>query len=136
MKYYSAIKRNRDFPGGTVDKTPCCQCMGHGFNPLSGTKIQHSTQHGLKKELHFEFKCYQIDDINTISKNVKFYISTQRLAHECSFFLNVFIYLFLATLGLHCCARAFSSFIKQGLLFVAVHRLLVAVASFVVECGI
>ena len=36
------------------------------------------------------------------------------------YFFN-FIYLFLAVLGLHCCARAFSSCGERGLLFVAVH---------------
>ena len=46
------------------------------------------------------------------------------------FFKNFyFIYLFLAALGLRCCARAFSSWGKWGLLFVAVRGLLIAVAS-------
>ena len=45
----------------------------------------------------------------------------------------LFIYLFLAVLGLRCCARAFSSCIQRGLLFVEVRRLLTAVASFVEE---
>ena len=39
----------------------------------------------------------------------------------------------MAALGLHCCARAFSSCGAQGLLFVAVHGLLIVVASLVVE---
>ena len=43
-----------------------------------------------------------------------------------------FIYLFLAALGLHCCARAFSSCGDQGLFFVAVCGLLIAMAS---HCG-
>ena len=47
-----------------------------------------------------------------------------------------FIYLFLATLGLCCCARASSSCGEQGLLFVVVRGLLVAVASLVVEHGL
>ena len=47
-----------------------------------------------------------------------------------------FIYLFLAALGLHCCARAFSSCGERGLLFVAVHGLLIAMASFVAEHGL
>ena len=58
---------------------------------------------------------------------------------ESVLFLNkfiYFIYLFLATLGLHCCPRAFSSCGKWGLLFVAVHGLLIAVASLVVEHGL
>ena len=44
-----------------------------------------------------------------------------------------FIYLFLAVLGLCCYAQAFSSCGEQGLLFVAVHGLLIVVASLVVE---
>ena len=47
-----------------------------------------------------------------------------------------FIYLFLAALGLCCCARAFSSCGEQGLLFVAVRRLLTAVAFLVAEHGL
>ena len=51
------------------------------------------------------------------------------------FFNFYFVYLFnyfLAVLGLHCCTRAFSSCGEQGLLFVVVHELLIAVAS---RCG-
>ena len=48
------------------------------------------------------------------------------------FFFN----LFLAVLGLRCCARAFSSCGEQGLLFVAVRGLLIAVASLVAEHGL
>ena len=44
-----------------------------------------------------------------------------------------FIYLFLAALGLCCCARAFSSCVEQGLLFIVVRGLLIAVASFAAE---
>ena len=47
-----------------------------------------------------------------------------------------FIYLFLAVLGLCCCARAFSGCSQQGLLFVEVCRLLTAAASLVVEHGL
>ena len=46
------------------------------------------------------------------------------------------MYLFLAELGLHCCARAFSSCGEQGLLFLAVRGLLIAVASLVAELGL
>ena len=45
----------------------------------------------------------------------------------------LFIYLFLAALGLCCCAWAFSSCSERGLLFVAVRRLLIAVAFLVAE---
>ena len=48
----------------------------------------------------------------------------------------IFIYLFLAALGLRCCARAFSSCGEWGLLFIAVRGLLIAVASLVAEYGL
>ena len=47
-----------------------------------------------------------------------------------------FVFLFLAALGLCCCARAFSSCGERGLLFLVVRRLLIAVASPVVEHGL
>ena len=50
-----------------------------------------------------------------------------------SFFLLFYI---LAALGLRCCARAFSSCGRQGLLFVAVRGLLIVVVSLVVEHGL
>ena len=52
----------------------------------------------------------------------------------CFFFKFIYlIYLFLAVLGLRCCARALSSCGERGLLFVAVHGLLIAVASLAEE---
>ena len=48
-------------------------------------------------------------------------------------FFNKCIYLFLAALGLRCCVQAFSSYSEQGILFIAVHGLLIAVASLVAE---
>ena len=52
------------------------------------------------------------------------------------FFFNYFLkfilfILFLAALGLHCCARAFSSCCERGLLLVVVRGLLIVVASLV-----
>ena len=56
---------------------------------------------------------------------------------KISFFLTFyFVYLFLTLLGLHCCVRAFPSCSEQGLLFVAVCGLPIAVASLVMEHGI
>ena len=49
------------------------------------------------------------------------------------FFLSLFIYLFLAVLGLRFCARAFSSCGKRGPLFIAVRRPLTIAASLVAE---
>ena len=51
-------------------------------------------------------------------------------------FQKIYLLLFLAALGLCCCAWAFSSCGEQGLLFIAVRGLLIAVASFVVEHGL
>ena len=45
-------------------------------------------------------------------------------------------FLFLAVLGLHCCAWAFSSCGERGLLFVAVCRVLIVTASLVAEHGL
>ena len=42
-------KACRDFPGGSVAKTPLIQCRVHGFNTSWGTKIPHVTQHSQKK---------------------------------------------------------------------------------------
>ena len=54
-----------------------------------------------------------------------------------SFVFDKFIYLFiLVALGLSCCAQAFSSCGEWGLLFAAVRRLLIVVASLVAEHGL
>ena len=52
------------------------------------------------------------------------------------YFFKIIIYLFLAALGLSCCARVFSSCGEQGLLFVAVCGPLIAVASLVAVHGL
>ena len=51
-------------------------------------------------------------------------------------FFVLFIYLFLAVLGLHFCARAFSSCSKRGPLFIAVRGPLTIAASLVAEHGL
>ena len=48
----------------------------------------------------------------------------------------MYLFIFLAVLGLPCCTCAFSSFGYWGLLFTAVLRLLTAVASLAVEHGL
>ena len=58
------------------------------------------------------------------------------MQHACWFFFFFLIYLFLAVLGLRCCAQAFSSCGERGPLFPAVHEPLNAVASPVVEHGV
>ena len=59
------------------------------------------------------------------------YISLWFFLFVC--FLNLFIYLFLAVLGLRFCSRAFSSCGKQGPLFIAVRGPLIIAASLVAE---
>ena len=51
-------------------------------------------------------------------------------------FLKFYLFIFLAALGLRCCARAFSICSKQGLLFHVMRGLLIAVASLVEEHGL
>ena len=53
-----------------------------------------------------------------------------------SFFKFIYLFLILAVLGLRCCMRGFSGCGEQGLLFVAVCGLLIAVASLVAEHGL
>ena len=55
---------------------------------------------------------------------------------KTSIILFLKILLFLAVLGLHCFARAFSSCGEQGLLFAVLDTLLIAVASLVAEHGL
>ena len=45
----------------------------------------------------------------------------------------IYLYFFLAALGLHCCTWTFSSYSERELLFVVVHGLLILVASLVAE---
>ena len=73
-------------------------------------------------------------DCNTILCFVLLYMT---VFYHSFFFLEggvliyLFIYLFLAVLGLRFCARAFSSCGKRGPLFIAVHRPFTVVASLV-----
>ena len=59
----------------------------------------------------------------------------QKPRNHSSFFLSL-KKLFLAALGLRCCAWAFSSCSERGLLFVVVRGLLIVVASLVTEHGL
>ena len=66
------------------------------------------------------------------------YTCTNIYKYMCIFiyyyFKKYFIYLFIfRCVGLRCCVQTFSSCSEQGLLFLVVHGLLIAVASFVAE---
>ena len=73
-------------------------------------------------------------------QNQESFFSFTKTRYQSSEYHFKFIYLFilfiLAALGLRCCVRASSSCGEQGLLFVAVCGLLIAVASLVVEHGL
>ena len=51
------------------------------------------------------------------------------------FFKIIYLFTFLAVLGVCCCMQAFFSCSEQGLFFVAVRGPLIAVASLVAEHG-
>ena len=65
--------------------------------------------------------------------SISHFRETQLLTSPFFFFLILFIYLFMAVLGLHFCARAFSSCGKWGPLFIAVRGPLTIVASPIAE---
>ena len=52
------------------------------------------------------------------------------------FFFKIYLFYFLAVLGLPCCMLAFPSCGEQGLLFIAVCGLFITVASCVAELGL
>ena len=80
-------------------------------------------------------RVFQESSLSSVSASVAMAHAT--LVAFVSFYLFIyFIYLFLAVLGLCCCALAFSSCGEWGLLFVAVRGLLIATASLVVEHGL
>ena len=69
--------------------------------------------------------------VNLLTELLIFYLFF--IFFKTDFFPHEFIYLFMAALGLRCCAWAFCSCCKRGIFFVAVHKLLIVVASLVAE---
>ena len=53
LYHYLKCCYSRDFSGGSVVKTSCFRCRGHGFDPWLGTKIPHATQHSQNKQTKF-----------------------------------------------------------------------------------
>ena len=76
-----------------------------------------------------------VPHLNCTEFNLNKYIYMLKWLYFFSFFFILFI-LFLAVSGLHRCVQPFSSCGERGLLFIAVHGLLIAVASLVVERGL
>ena len=67
---------------------------------------------------------------------IRFWFELQKVHLTVHFLQKFYLFIFLAALGLLCCVWAFSSCGERGLLFVAVHRFLIAVASLVAEHGL
>ena len=86
-------------------------------------------------------KIYQDYKASLVNSTKHFFFLKQNLNQLVSdwawdsafFYLYLFIYLFMAVLGLHFCARAFSSCGKWGPLFITVHGPLIIAASLVAE---
>ena len=98
----------------------------------------------LKNELSFSLFVQLIfyKSIPSISRwicKVEFFVMLPIFIVLCPFYLfilNLFIYLFLAALGLHCCVQAFSSCDGAGATLCCGARVsLVAMASLVAEHG-
>ena len=88
--------------------------------------------------MHFlsENVAYSISTLGFIFfvSNGEYLWALEKMMHYIFFKINyLFIYLFLAVLGLRFCARAFSSCSKRGPVFIAVRRPLTVVASLVAE---
>ena len=96
------------------------ESLGHVVTMFNHLRNCHTVFQSNCNVLHFHKQCMS----DLISPHASF------------FFINYLFCLFLAALGLCCCTRAFSSCGKRGLLFVAVHVLLIAVASLVAEHGL
>ena len=91
----------------------------------------------------FSLECFLVSFCIVHCEEIPFPLRMQIIVcYKCqpfrkySFVLFCFLMYFLAVLGLHCCTWAFSSCGEQGLLFVAVCGLLIAVASLVAEHGL
>ena len=80
-------------------------------------------------------RCLYATSINHINEIHLFLLHSPWLSPLLFFILN-FIHLFLAALSLHCCAGLSLAVASRGLLFVAVCRLLLVVASLVTEHGL
>ena len=68
----------------------------------------------------------------TCAQNTRYFFF--QVIYQCSFFFfQLFIYLFLAGLGLHCCADFSLVAGSRGYSLVVVHRIFIVVASLVSE---
>ena len=87
----------------------------------------------IEKPLFFPLGCIRSSLRHEVSSFMYLFSITKGKSRTEDKPIDLPVLLFTFTLGLCCCARTFSSCVGQGLLFTAVHRLLIAVASLVVE---
>ena len=124
LRLIAVHRNNRGFPGGSVVKNLSANVgdLGNG-NPLQYSCLGNPMDGSLAGCNPWGRKRVRRD-----------FVTEQQQSGEYKYIL--FIYLFLAALGLRCFAWTFSSCGKRGLLFIAGQRLLIAVASPVAEQGL
>ena len=88
-----------------------------------GQEVYENTQFGCEPKTALKNKVYLIQ-------------GWDGLYFVCLFLINLFIYLFMAVLGLRFCARAFSSCGERGPLFIAVSGSFTVAASPIAEHGL
>ena len=122
-------KGDRHMSRNTDKNHPFLQDLPHTY-PL------YDHQNALDSlELQGEALCQQV---RVAEANIYVALPHARYCSNCLIHLLSFfaIYLFFAVLGLHCWTWAFPSCTEQGFSLVAVHRLLIAMASLIAEHGI
>ena len=141
--YFSFLIATPRLPGGLKSLTTQHQQCSQQVGPCPrASKVIPPLKSGRTPKLHrVDLFCtslcfifhgkYISRDLPNLNK-----ITEPQQASFYFFFNFIYLFLFLAVLGLHCCAWAFSSCGKRGLLFVAVHGLLTEVASLVVAHGL
>ena len=72
-------------------------------------------------------------DKHAQSRIISFNQLSKKVSHLYFFFNFIYLFLLFAVLGLSCCSLAFSSLASRGYSLVAVHGLLIAVASLAAE---
>ena len=78
----------------------------------------------------------RLTSVDLTLHSLLFMMKNRANIHVFHLFSFLFSFFFLAALGLCCCTRAFSGCGEQGLLFVAVRGLHIAVVSLVAEHGL